>query len=449
MTARRWILACALFVAAPAAARRPPERVETLTVSARQAELRGRPAMSSAVMGLMRRGETVQVVRRSSDRRWVEVDIGAGELAWMDARTLHSGPLPPAPAPRRAPEPEPEPAPPPRRVVADAAPRVHARVDAPPPEEEMHRIEGSRDDRDRDDDRERAPRATPVARAAADDESPRARRAEVEVVRKIEPPLPPHGKNYFELHVRLGAAIPQHRVATNGISTSVLPAYEYSATNLAVGVQLGYSRAVGRFRFHLDGRYLIAALGAVRYADGTQLALRDQNIGGGMAIGGFFPAAGGIDLRLRVGAEAWLTQITPSAPPLAISSEVVLGMAAGIEFGMPALFRIAGRPFGFRVQGGAIAPATQLQAAGMSTGAKASTYGAYAGGSLLAGLLANPRHGQVSLEARYDYTMVLSRYSGVCGANAEALGTCRDMSVSDARDGFVSHVATLGIYYQY
>jgi hypothetical protein len=128
---------------------------------------------------------------------------------------------------------------------------------------------------------------------------------------------------------------------------------------------------------------------------------------------------------------------------------MVLGMAAGLEFAMPALFRVHGRPFGFRAQGGAIAPAKQLQTAGLGTGASARTFGAYAGGALLAGLSAPSRRGQVSLEARYDFAMVLSRYSGVCSANAEAVGNCRDMSVSDGRDGFVSHVATLGLYYQY
>jgi hypothetical protein len=452
------VIACAL-VALPAQARRdrpegaPSPRTRSQTVRIAAAELRGRPTLAAAVTGEVHRGETVQVLRHSADQRWVEIDIGGGEMAWIEARALSLDA--PAPTPIRA----------------DQRPRV-TRVDPPArlqtrPDEDFHRIEGRYQEPERDE-RFRAegtrgaerPRVEerPVGERPRGGEGgegppsvgpPHATRAQAEVVRAVEPPLPPHERNYFDLHVRLGAAIPQHRIATNGISSTVLPAYEYSTTNLAAGVQLGYSRAAGRFRAHLDARYLISTLGAVRYSDGTRLALRDQNIGAGLALGGFFPAAGGIDLRVRVGAEAWLTQITPSAPPLAISSEIVLGMAAGLELAMPALFRINGRPFGFRVQGGAIAPAKQMQTAGLGTGGSGRTFGAYAGAALQAGLSAPSRRGQVSLEARYDYAMVLSRYSGVCSANADAVGSCRDMSVSDARDGFVSHVATLGLYYQY
>jgi hypothetical protein len=421
-------LACALL-ASPAQARRG----QTHTVRVAAAELRGRPTLSATVTGMVRRGETVLVVRRSADQRWVEVDIGGGEWAWIEARALRPGASPPAPL--RADE---------RSRAARVEPRAPLQTS---PDEDFHRIEGRYQEPERDDrpgvDGSRA------EERARGEQRPRSTRAQAEVVRVAEPPLPSHGPNYFDLHVRLGAAVPQHRVATNGISSTMLPAYEYSTTNLAAGVQLGYSRAAGHFRVHLDARYLVATLGAVRYSDGTQLALRDQNIGAGLALGAFFAVAGGLDLRVRVGAEGWLTQITPSAPPLAISSEIVVGMAAGMALSMPALFRVNGRPFGFSVQGGAIAPAKQMQTAGLGTGASARTFGAYAGAALQAGLSAPSRRGQVSLEARYDYAMVLSRYSGICSANAEAVGSCRDMSVSDARDGFVSHVATLGLYYQY
>jgi hypothetical protein len=64
---------------------------ETLTVRASQAELRGRPSLDATVTGLVRRGETVERVRSSADRRWIEVDIGGGELAWIAARAVEPG----------------------------------------------------------------------------------------------------------------------------------------------------------------------------------------------------------------------------------------------------------------------------------------------------------------------------------------------------------------------
>jgi hypothetical protein len=395
---RLWIALACVSIAAPAEARRRGD--DEVTVVAPQAELRGRPSMSATVTGLLRRGETALLVRRSADGRWLELDIGAGELAWIDARAVENGHV----------------ARPPRVRVA--------RLDPPP---EMHRIDRVDEDA----------RAEPVVE--------RPKTADVEIVRPAPSPLPPHGNDYFDVHVRLGAATPQHRIATNGVSSTMLPAYEYGATDLAVGAQLGYSRARGRLRVHLDLKYLIATLGAVRYADGTQLGLRDQNFGGGLAFGGFFPNAGGIDFRVRVGAEGWMTQIATSQAPLAIASEWILGMAAGVEFGMPRLFTLGGRPFGFRACGGGVAPATELQTTGLRTGAHATTYGAYAGGAIQMALLAQPRHGQVSLEARYDYAMLLTTYGGVCDVS----GGCRDMSVSEGREAFVTHVATMGVYYQY
>ena len=62
-----------------------------MTVVATKAELYGRPVAAGTVLGLVRRGETVQFVRKSADKKWVQIDIGAGELAWVDSRAVRMG----------------------------------------------------------------------------------------------------------------------------------------------------------------------------------------------------------------------------------------------------------------------------------------------------------------------------------------------------------------------
>ncbi len=412
-------LTCAVALPRPAEARHA--HAEQCTVTAAQAELRGRPVLASAVIGVVRRGEHLPLLRWTSDWQWAEVDVGGGELAWIAGAAVRRGVF--------------------------ALPKVRlARVERAP-EEEARRIEGPRDED------ERPPRIAARAEPRreprpAPPPEPEPRRVEqpqtvAEVVARPEP-APRVSRNHFDLHVRAGVAIPQHRAATNGSSSTVLPGYEYDAKSLALAVQLGYSRSAGTFRFHLDAKYLIALLGSARSADGTRIDLRDQNFGGGVALGAFFPAAGGVDLRLRVGAEGWLTQVAASGPPLSLSSDLIIGMAVGLELGMPAPIHIAGRPVGFRVRGGAVAPARRLQGASQQTGMNDTTVGAYAGATLFAGLFASPRRGQLHLEASYDYALAISHDSGAC-----ATAACRDRTVSDARAGFAAHVAGLGLYYQY
>src|SRR6185436_2575038 len=69
-----------------------------LTVSATKAELYGRPASGGTVVGVMRRGDVVDLVRRSGDRKWCLVDIGGGEVAWIDSRHVRQGAFRAAPA---------------------------------------------------------------------------------------------------------------------------------------------------------------------------------------------------------------------------------------------------------------------------------------------------------------------------------------------------------------
>jgi len=84
----------ALLVAAPAYAnvRVTPARDEVLvTIVSPEAPLYGRPDTNGTVLGIVRRGETAHLLRRSVDRRWCQIDIGAGELAWIDARAVQVG----------------------------------------------------------------------------------------------------------------------------------------------------------------------------------------------------------------------------------------------------------------------------------------------------------------------------------------------------------------------
>src|SRR6476659_5982436 len=50
-----------------------------LTVSADKAEIHGRPSATSSVVGILRRGEVVNFVRKTPDKKWILVDIGGGE----------------------------------------------------------------------------------------------------------------------------------------------------------------------------------------------------------------------------------------------------------------------------------------------------------------------------------------------------------------------------------
>jgi hypothetical protein len=91
------VLGAILGCPASAGAAGVREQAQIFTVRSAQAELRGRPSVDATVMGLVRRGEEVEFVRSSADRRWIEVEIGGGELAWIEARALKPGAATPEP----------------------------------------------------------------------------------------------------------------------------------------------------------------------------------------------------------------------------------------------------------------------------------------------------------------------------------------------------------------
>jgi hypothetical protein len=64
---------------------------EKVTVSATRADLYGRPQAIGSVVGVLRRGESVIVVKRSTDKKWIMVDIGGGDVAWLEAKNTKPG----------------------------------------------------------------------------------------------------------------------------------------------------------------------------------------------------------------------------------------------------------------------------------------------------------------------------------------------------------------------
>lgn len=256
--------------------------------------------------------------------------------------------------------------------------------------------------------------------------------------------------------MRLGFGKVGQSVRTNGTSTTLLRNYERNTTGLAVGLQLGYSHAWGKLRLHADARYTIIALGQLRYdrTDGTGQGILfhvlDQEIAGGLAVGGFFNAAGGIDLRLRLGIDAWINQMDETPPPLALSNDIILGMNIGVEFAMPAVFYIVDRPFGFRIKGGALAPATRVQQPNNKTAPDNTTLGGYVGASIFAGTLLPSKKGQLHIEMSYDFSFAFSHFTGQCPPTTSVdARVCRDDSVDDARYSSSAHIGTIGLYYQY
>jgi len=269
---------------------------------------------------------------------------------------------------------------------------------------------------------------------------------------RVAPPT--RGPNGVDARLRVGFAVVANRVRTNGTSPQFLGNYEYGATLAAIGAQLGYSRAWHELRLHLDARFLAAFAGSATIDTGpttrNTLKVLTENISAGVALGGAWRAAGGVDLRLRLGVDAWINQIEGSEAPLSIAANTVVGMTVGFELALPAIVTLADRPLGFRVRGGVLAPATRIQRDGLKTSPSNSTTGGYFGFALQYGLLAAPRRGQLHLELSYDVSLAYTHFFGTCPAStSEATRLCRDDTVDDANHNSAAHVAAIGLYYQY
>jgi uncharacterized protein YgiM (DUF1202 family)/opacity protein-like surface antigen len=434
-----------------------------LTVSATKAELFGRPASGGTVVGVVRRGDVVDLVRRSSDRRWILVDIGGGEVAWIDARNVRAGAFrapaaddapPPPPArsqraavPEREVEREVEREPQPEEAAPPPAPKRSKRVERvvqrepepepePPPPREEKRVSRGDDEappllvekRSKKNKRLMASRDDSGVRAAA-------RRHDEQLVATGATKGP--GNNFFGIGVRAGVAIIDQRFTSNG--TGALTNYQAATDALGVQVGAGYTRAIGRyFRIGLDGSYAFAGAAAVRYhaTDGSQIVLGVQNhdIEFGAQLGLHFDVIGGLDLRARLGGMVGLNLIQGSSKA-PLPSDRVLGMTWGLAIAAPNLVTLAGRPFGAHLFGLGVAPASRAQTIGLEDGAQSTTIGAELGGGLHYGLYKG-----LSLEAAYGYTFMLTHYAGP---------SRRNVTVTQADRGSAQHLITLGLSYNY
>lgn len=393
----------------------------TLIVSVNKAELYGRPSRRGAMLGILRRGEAVEEVTRSPDKQWINIDIGGGESAWIEARAVKPGKLQPltplgseadTEAPSAAPTTTPEET---RRVRRVSRPRGAA-TRSHLADEEL---------------------------TAADEERPPPRRRQRGTPRDT---WKRKGRFYFTPAAHAGIAILVQRFTSNG--TGPLANYQASTNALGAQVGLGAWATAGRyFLFGVDAGYVFAGAAALRYVDPTdgtalKLGVQTHTLDAGLSAGVHFGALGGLSLRLRVGGEMILN-LVQAEPRTKLPSDRVVGMTVGLAVEAPALFAVAGHPFGAWLFGGGLVPAARAQTSGLEDGAHSSTFGAYFGGGL-ALLLLRPdrRHykGQLALEATYGYSFAVTHYTGVAR---------RDPTVTIADRGSAQHLIALGLAYSF
>jgi uncharacterized protein YgiM (DUF1202 family) len=432
-----------------------------LTVAATKAELFGRPAAGGTVIGVVRRGDIVELVRRSGDRRWCLVDIGGGEVAWIDSKHVRSGAFraPPAdadaveeeaPPPRKAkrevvverePEPQqeeevlPPPTPPP--VEKKKGKRAKVVVEEPPPPAQEERVASREDETPPLEETKGKKGKKKKLLASRDDDGVRLAAREKSDAALVATPAESQGKNFLGVGVRAGVAILSQRFTSNG--TGALTNYDASTTAFGAQVGAAYIRALGKWvRLGLDGSYAFAGASGVRYrtGDGSTIVLGMQahTIDFGAQLGLHFNAIGGIDLRARIGGEIAMNLIQGSAKA-PLPSDRIMGMTVGLGLAAPNLLTLANRPFGAHLFGWALVPAQRAQTIGLEEGTKSSTIGATFGGGLSYGLYKG-----LGLEANYAYGFVLTKYAGPAKRNT---------TITSADRGNASHLITLGVSYNY
>jgi uncharacterized protein YgiM (DUF1202 family) len=465
------------------------EEDSKLIISVNKAEIYGRPSTGGAVLGILRRGEAVTMVTRSPDKKWVNVDIGGGSTAWIEARAVKPGKVqtetpPPeesaqaeaAPPPTITPdeakrkaklakaetppepvqqaEPPPPPAPPAKKKLKstpepetpstpagksseDETPPGLAQTTPPPSTSSPVTAEPPTDKG------KKKKKGKPTTLASRSDESATASAPEGTVVRDS---WTQRGKVYVSPGVRAGIAIIEQRFTSNG--TGALTNYQGSTSAFGAQVGLGLWGTIGRY-FILggDASYTFAGAASLRYVqptDGTAVTMGVQSHTAdvGAAAGVHFGVLGGLSLRLRIGGQMVLNLIQPDVRTK-LPSDRILGMTIGLGVTAPALFHIARRPFGVALFGGGLVPAQRAQTVGLEDGAQSSTYGAFFGGGLSFALLApNPERyrGQLALEANYSYEFAATHYTGLSRRN-------NTITIADRGSG--QHLIALGLGFYY
>ena len=470
---------------------------DKLIISVNKAELFGRPSSTGAVLGILRRGEQVQLVKKSVDKKWLNVDIGGGETAWIEARAVKPGKVqtaspspeesaqqdeapPPTITPEGAkkkaklakvekqPEPEqqaePEPPPPPPTKKSKKA-----KAEPPPPVEEAPPPRKRRDTEDetppglastkkksedeprvaerrvKDEAAEEKPRKKRKLKklASRTDEGAAAESAEATVVGDR---WTSRGKVYLSPGARAGIAILSQRFTSNG--TGSLSNYQASTNAFGAQVGLGVFGTLGRyFLLGGDASYSFAGAAGLKYVlptDGSVITLGVQahTIDGGLSAGVHFGALGGLSVRLRLGGQMVLNLVQPDVRTR-LPSDRIIGMTIGAGVTAPALFTLAGRPFGVSLFAGGLVPAQRAQTVGLEDGAQSSTFGAFFGGALSVVVMpanADKYKGQLAVEASYSYEFAATHYTGLAR---------RNNTITVADRGSAQHLIALGLGFYY
>lgn len=441
-----------------------------LIVSVNKAELYGRPSKSGAVLGILRRGEQVQLVTRSPDRKWINIDIGGGETAWIEARAVKPGKVqtltPPPEESAQAEE-----APPPPTTPDDAKKRAKlAKAEEPPPPEREAEPpppppkRGKKAKKEpppgRDSEDETPPGLAssdsgdqPASSSSDEDEQPTRKKRKAKKLASrdssavgtvVRDTWTSRGKFYLTPAVRAGIAILSQRFTSNG--TGGLSNYEASTNAFGAAVGIGAWGTLGKyFLLGGDASYTFAGAAAYRYvnpADGSviKLGVQAHTIDAGVSAGVHFNVVGGLSLRLRVGGQMVLNLVQPDVRTK-LPSDRILGMTIGLALNAPALFTLGGRPFGAWLFGGGLVPAQRAQTVGLEDGARSSTFGAFFGGGL--SFLVMPPSpqkykGQLALEASYGYEFAATHYTGL---------SRRNNTITVADRGSAQHLIALGLGY--
>lgn len=449
-----------------------------LTVSATKAELYGRPALGGSVIGILRRGETVSLLRKSEDHKWCLVDIGGGDVAWLQSKSVKPGAAKGAPIPETTiPEEE---APRTRKLTKRERQREFARTEETQQSSDSQASNDANGGNDQSadnsqnsndsqsaNDSQNSDDSQQAQKSRGDDEAPPIADSSDDSGRKskhhkkgtrvasrgdldglgadaaVERHGPSHrGNNAISIGARGGFAILDQRFTSNG--SGLLTNYEASTSAFGIAVSAGYTRAIGHyFRLGIDAGYSFAGAAGVKYhspqANGdVVLGEQAHQIGFGLSPGVHFDAIGGVDLKLRLGGEFDMNLIQ-SSTKVPLPSDVVAGMAVGLGIGLPELFHFGGRAFGLYVLGGLLAPATRMQTGGLAEGATSSTIGGYFGGGLHVGLYKG-----LALAAAYTYSLAVTHFSGT-----PPQGQARNLTISSADRGSAQHLITLGLGYDY
>jgi uncharacterized protein YgiM (DUF1202 family) len=474
-----------------------------LIVSVNEANLYGRPAATGAVLGILRRGEQVQLVKKSADGKWINIDIGGGETAWIQAKAVKPGrvagstpppdesaqeeaappptitpegakkkakmakaeeppPPPPAKAQEEQQQEEPPPPPPPKKQ------KKQAKVEPPPEQQQEEPPPPPKKHRDTED--ETPPGLAPSKKSKGDEseqatteeEKPKKKRKLKKLASRSEEEsssetsttivkdnFTTRGRVYLSPGVRAGIGIISQRFTSNGMSTPGNLANYESGTN-AFGAQLGIGvyGTVGKYLFFGgDASYTFLGAAGIKYVFPTTnmtkvLAMQVHTIDGGVAAGVHFNVLGGFNVRLRLGGQMILNLVQPDVD-LKLPSDRIVGMTIGLGLGAPALFTLAGHPFGVQLFGGGLVPAQRAQTVGLEDGAQSTSFGAFFGGGLSFTLM-QPNleryKGQLALEADYSYEFVATHYTGL---------SRRNNTITVADRGSAQHLIALGLGFYY